>query len=396
MNKQALTGVNVLDFGQALAGPMAMKHLADHGACVVRVESAVRGQRGLHNVTSLSFAARTSTSKYGMALNLKHPRAREVVERLIHWADVVNENFVPGKMKNLGLDYKNLCKIKPDIIMASCSIFGQTGSSSRQPGLDGTATAMSGRMYLTGWPDRGGLTSSSVPYGDAVHPLFIASAIIAALDYRRRTGKGQHIDAAMLEVCAQQIAPSFLECQSNEHMPKRAGNRIPNASPHGVFPCAGHDRWCAITVFTEDEWTAFCHVIGDPEWTKQPEYATLQSRKKNEDKLEKLVSEWTQGHSAYEIMHLMQEAGVPAGVVQNAADTVDHDPQLKEDEVLKPLKHQDVGIFGHPTPPYRLSKTVAQVRTFPTFGEHTEYVCTHFLGMSDSEYKELSEAEVFK
>jgi crotonobetainyl-CoA:carnitine CoA-transferase CaiB-like acyl-CoA transferase len=149
-------------------------------------------------------------------------------------------------------------------------------------------------------------------------------------------------------------------------------------------------------VFTDDEWEAFCHAIGDPPWTKEPRFATLNSRKENEDALEELVAEWTEQHSAEEVMQIMQAAGVPAGVAQTMEDLVKHDPQLKEREFLVLLKHPVIGAFNHPTPPYKLLKTKAQVRTSPCLGEHTEYVCTEFLGMSNEEFVELYQQGVFR
>lgn len=406
MGKQALDGVKVLDFGWAFLGALSGRHLADHGAQVVRVESRARlGPARVDRQVSISTATNPddkplftylNTSKYSITLDLKHPRAKEVITRLIRWTDVVVENFTPGTMSKLGLSYEYMSKIKPDIIMVGASVYGQTGPLAREWGVDGTGNSLSGRYYLAGWPDRGPVMPTSVLYGDVVTPYFVSLAVVAALDYRRRTGKGQYIDVSMLEVCANQIAPVILDWEANARLQTRTGNRISNAAPHGVFPCIGDDRWCAIAVFTDEEWQAFCHVIGNPPWTKEQRFTTLNSRKENEDELEKLVSEWTKKHSAEEIMQMMQEAGVAAGVAQNSQDLVEHDPQLKERGFLVPLKHPVIGVFGHPTPPYKLLKTKAQVGTSPCLGEHTEYVCTQLLGMSDEEFLELFQENVFE
>ena len=204
MSKQALSGVNVLDFGQALAGPWSTRHLANHGAQVVHVETASRRagigltmrQAGTGQTAKLDWTTIPhiflNTSKYSIALNLKHSEANKVMDRLLLWADVILENFRPGTMSRLGLGYEDICKVKPDIIMVSSSVFGQTGPLSGLGGVDGVASAASGRTYLTGWPDRRAVAPGDVPYADAVHPFFTALAIVAALDYRRRTGKGQH------------------------------------------------------------------------------------------------------------------------------------------------------------------------------------------------------------
>jgi benzylsuccinate CoA-transferase BbsF subunit len=335
-----------------------------------------------------------NTSKYSMALNLRHPRAREVVDRLIRWADVVNANFTPGTLDKLGFGYEYMKSIKPDIIMAEGSAYGQTGPLAHEWGVDGTGAALSGYLHLTGWPDRGPV-APNLPYSDVVLPLFIGTAIVAALDYRRRTGKGQYIDASMIEACIHQITPALLDWQANRHLQTRNGNRIPYAAPHGVFPCQGEDRWCAIAVFTDAEWEAFCQAIGNPPWTKDPRFATLDSRKENEDALEELVAEWTRRHSAEEVMQIMQAAGVPAGVVQTVQDLLERDPQMRVGGLFVQLKHPVMGVFSHPRPPYKLTKTQARIRTSPCLGEHTEFVCTELLGMSHEQFVELSKQGLF-
>jgi benzylsuccinate CoA-transferase BbsF subunit len=405
MEKQALAGVKVLDFGWIIVGALTSKQLADHGAQVIRIESthrpdAMRGDRQVsvskaNNPDDKPMFTYLNTSKHSIAVDLKHPRAREVIDRLIRWADVVNENFTPGTMDKLGLSYEYISRIKPGIVMIGSSVYGQTGPLAREWGMDGTANALSGRINLTGWPDREPLAPTCCPYGDMVLPYFAAMAIVAALDYKRRTGKGQYIDASMFEICVHSITPAFLDFQANGVLQRRSGNRITRAAPHAVLPCLGTDRWCAISVFNDEEWDAFCNVIGSPAWSKEPRFSTLESRKQNEDDLETLISEWTKKHAAEEIMEMMQAAGVAAGVVQNARDLLENDPQIKEREFLVRLKHPVLGVFGHPTPPYKLLKTRARVKTSPCFGEDTESVCTKQLGMSDEEFLELLHEGVF-
>ncbi|MBN1848397.1 MAG: CoA transferase [Deltaproteobacteria bacterium] len=403
---QALEGVKVLDFGWALAGSLNTKHLADHGAQVIRLETAKR-QCMTRTNRQVSISSRTNpddkpfflhynTSKYSLTLDIKHPRAREVLDRLIQWADVVNENFMPGTLTKLGLGYEDIQKIKPDIIMVSTSIFGQTGPYAHMGGVDGMGNAISGRLDLSGWPDRGPVSPSSCAFGDDILPLFTAMAIVAALDYRRKTGKGQYIDGAMLEVCANQIGPAFLDWQANGRIQTRNGNRIHEASPHGVFPCKGDDRWCAISVFTDEEWKAFCGVLGSPPWTKEERFRDLASRRTNEDELELFIAEWTSERDPQEVMRLMQKAGVCAGIVQDARDLMENDPQLKERNFLLNLKHPVLGVCAHPTPPYKLLKTPAQVKTAPCLGEHNDFICTRILGMPDEKFVELLQEGVFQ
>jgi benzylsuccinate CoA-transferase BbsF subunit len=216
------------------------------------------------------------------------------------------------------------------------------------------------------------------------------------LDYKARTGKGQHIDTSMVEVCIHPNTPVILDLEANKHHHIRSGNRIAYASPHGVFPCQGDDRWCAIAVFKDVEWKALCEVMGSPVWTKDIKFATLESRKQNEDELEELISKWSAQYVDYDLMNKLQAAGVSAGVVQTMADIVDHDPQLKAREFMLPIKNPVLGVFGHPTPSYKFSKTKSEVRYAPNMGEHTEYICLEILGMSDAEFADLVGQNVFE
>lgn len=404
-HEQILKGINVLDFSWALVGSITTKQLGDHGACVVKIETSkrvdlARTDRQVkvskpNNFDDKPWFTHLNTSKYSVALDLKNPRSREVVERLIKWADVVVENFTPGTMGKLGLDYENIRKVKPDIIMASASVYGQTGPMAKEWGVDGTGNALTGRLFLTGWPDRGPVVPTSVPYGDVVLPMIVASAIVAALDYRRRTGEGQYIDASMFEVLTHQTSPAIMDWIANGNLQKRTGNRSPYASPHGVFPCSGEDRWIAITVFEDEQWKALCDVMGNPAWAKAERFSTFQGRKDNEDELEELLSGWTANYQAHPLMRMLQEAGVPAGAVQDARDLLENDPQLREREFLIPLNHPVLGEFGHPTPPYKLLGNKANVKTSPCLGEHTYMVCTELLNMSDEEFIGFEQAGVF-
>jgi benzylsuccinate CoA-transferase BbsF subunit len=236
IEQPALNGVKVLDFGWALVGSLTGKHLADNGATVIRVESATRIDLSRtnrmvkissgNNPDDKPWYTHLNTSKLSFALNLKHPLARDIIFKLVSWADVINENFTPGTLTKLGLGYDSLKKIKPDIIMLSSSAYGQTGPMAYQWGVDGTGLAMSGYLDQTGWPDRIP-TGANVPYGDVVLPYINALAIVAALDYKRRTGKGQHIDSSMVEVCTHLNTSVMLDLQANRHLHTRSGNRGP-------------------------------------------------------------------------------------------------------------------------------------------------------------------------
>jgi len=380
-----LKDIRILDFSWVLAGPYATRLLADFGAEVIKVqplapEAADKFSRGYYNAWN--------RNKLGITLNLGKPEGIEIAKALVKLTDAVVENFSPRVMENWGLGYPQLEQLKPDIIMLSSSAYGQTGPMAGEWGVDGTGLAMSGYLDQTGWPDRTPV-GANAPFGDVVLPYINAMAIVAALDYKRRTGKGQYIDTSMVEVCIHSNTPNLLDYQANNHFRARNGNRIDYASPHGAFPCKGEDRWCTIAVFNENEWQAFCRVIGNPVWTEDVKFADMKSRKKNEDELENSISQWTVQYTDYEVMRKMQAAGVPAGVVQTMADILDSDPQLRERDFLLPIKNPELGIFGHPAPAYKLTKTGARVRHAPSMGEHTEYICINILGLSDEEFAEL-------
>ena len=404
MAKQALEGLKVVDFCWAVAGPIIGLYLAHHGATVIRIESMRRvdicrvtapykdNKPGINR--SGTFPAFNS-NKFGMALNLSHPKGIEVAKRLAAWSDIAGENFTPGVIERLGLSYDELKKVKPDIIMYSSSNLGQTGPEAAQPGYGHHLVSYSGFTHLTGWPDR----MSTQPYGaytDFVAPRFLVAAILAAVDYHRRTGKGQYLDLSQLETGIHFMAPVIMDYTVNKRVETRDGNRCPYAAPHGAYPCQGDDRWCAIGVFSDGEWNALCQVMGNPEWTKEATFATLLSRKENEEELNERLGEWTRNFTAEEVMEKLQAAGVPAGVVKNAADIQD-DPQLAYRHYFWQLEHPEIGKHYCEAAGFTLSKTPTEIRMpAPLLGQHTESVCREMLGMSDEEFVDLFNQDVFE
>jgi len=403
MAKRVLDGVKIAAFEQALAGPLTTTILASYGAEVVRIETGTRldwhRQAGPF-IGNVSLPDRSvpylfvNPGKLDVTINLKHPRAIEAVTRIIKWADVVVENFTGGIMPRLGLGYENIRKIKPDIIMLSSANYGQTGPFAEVPGYGALLTALTGLQHITGFPDQ-------IPQfpgfaiTDYIAPRANVLAIVAALDYRRRTGKGQYIDASQFETVVPLLTPILLEYEVNGREAQRMGNRSTYAAPHGVYRCKGDDRWCAIAVFNDEEWEKFCQAIGSPAWTKDSEFSTLRDRLENQDKLDRLVEEWTINHSPEEAMKIMQAAGVAAGVVQSGQD-LDNDPQLKRRQFYWKLDHPEIGSFSYSGMPASLSKTPYEMRRAPFMGEHNEYVLVQKLGMSDEEFVQLMGDGVFE
>jgi benzylsuccinate CoA-transferase BbsF subunit len=218
----------------------------------------------------------------------------------------------------------------------------------------------------------------------------MVSALIAALIYKRKTGKGQFIELSQLETTLQFLAPPLMDYMINGRIMTRMGNRSPYAAPHAIYRCQGEgEKWCAIVVSNEEEWDNFCRVIGNPAWTRDHKFTTFRARKENEDKLNEFVEEWTANHSPEEVMTRLQEAGVAAGVVESGEDLV-ADPQLNHRGTHVILEHPEIGPHIYQPPPYKLSKTPSQLTMpAPCLGQHNEYILKEVLGMSDEEVSDL-------
>ncbi|MFC1966969.1 CaiB/BaiF CoA transferase family protein, partial [Chloroflexota bacterium] len=336
LSKRLLEGVRVVDFTQVFAGPITTKSLSDYGAEVIKIEGrtrhdSLRGTRPFKdNIPGLNRNGtfnQYNTGKFSVTLNLAQPKGVEIAKRFVARADVVIENFAGGVMNRMGLGYEELRKVNPDIIMLSTCMMGQTGPYANHPGFGDQLTALVGFNYITGWPDREAPYLGT--YTDYIGPHFMALSIFAALDYRRRTGKGQYLDFSQFENGVHFMAPLTLDYAVNQRVADSMGNRCLYAAPHGAYRCCGEDRWCAIAVFTDEEWESFCGVICNPAWAKESRFGTLRSRKENEDELDRLVEEWTITYPPEEVMSMMQANGVAAGVLQTGEDLLERDPQLK-------------------------------------------------------------------
>ena len=301
-----LCGVRVLDFSWALVGSITTKLLADFGAEVVKVESSLRpclsridvqvtaSKRG--NFDDKPWFIHMNTSKQSLRLNAKHKQAREILDPLIEWADVVVENFSPGTMKSLGLDYETLSARRPDLVMVSGSVFGQTGPLAPEWGVDGTGAALSGRLFLTGWPDRTPVTPSSVPYGDVILPPIMAASVAAAVRNARLTGHGVHVDASMYEACVQQMASAIRAAQQGAQ-PQRAGNDDPGAVLQAVMPAGGGGRYLALHVADSFAWEQLGRLIGG-DWDG-PEKMLSPARRRE---TEAHIRFWLERHEPWDAM----------------------------------------------------------------------------------------------
>jgi benzylsuccinate CoA-transferase BbsF subunit len=399
------SGLKILSYSWAVVGPLTMKFFADHGATVIRIETSLRpctmrssapykdNKPGLNRGGYFTYFNGNILS---FTLNMNHPKAAEISSKLVGWCDVFMENYTPGVMEKWGLDYKNLKKIKPDIIMLRQSGYGSWGPYKNLPAFGMVLGPIAGLPNFIGWPGKEPLPVGVSAYTDCISPRFATAALIAALDYRKRTGKGQLLDISQFEAAISFILPGVLEYGASGDEPERIGNASPYAAPHGVYPCKGSDRWCTIAVTTEKEWQILCNEIGQPGLAQDSRFTSFEKRKKNEDKLNRIVGEWTINQTPEDVMQKLQAAGVAAGVVENAADSLE-DPQLKQRKIYWRVHHAEMGEFTHLGQSFQLSKTPAKAYSpAPLLGEHTEQICTEMLGMSDDEFVGLMQEGVFE
>ena len=392
-----LVGFKVLDFSRAIAGPWAASYLADFGAEVIKIESLANLDNARTtgpykdvpgDIDGSYFGVMMNSGKRCMALNLKTEKGREIVQKLIRWADVVVENYGPGVMERWGLDYAGVRKINPSIIMMSSSSQGQTGPLANLIGFGTEVQGRSGFTYITGWPDRISVPPTSA-YPDVIAPWFSTVAILAALDHRRRTGQGQYIDLSQHETGVTFLSQPLLDYSVNGRVLEKHGNRSTDAAPHGAYPCRGDDRWCAITVLTDRQWESFRQALGNPAWAQDQRFSTLAGRKAHEDELDDLIAAWTKELSAEEVMGLLQRAGVPAGVAQTAEDLVDKDPHVKERGFFILFDKPGFGECLHYAWPVKLPRTPSRPTYGPLYNEHTHDVCNEILKLPTDEFVQL-------
>jgi benzylsuccinate CoA-transferase BbsF subunit len=342
--KKLFEGFKVADFSAVIAGSLITKTLASHGAEVIKIEGRNHLDIFRQSVPSVMddpyvfqpWANRGlslnvwNTTKYGVALNLAHPKGKEIAKRFVARADIVVENFAGGTMEKMGLGYNELKKVKPDLIMLSSCMQGQTGPHSRHPGYGTQLVNLAGFGNIVGYPDREPFGIGA--YTDFVAPRFSLLALMAAVDYRRRTGKGQYIDVSQYEASVHFMAPLLLDYSVNGRVAERVGNYYPYAAPNNAYPCrARHldDKWCIIAVYTNEEWRNFCKVIGEPPWTKDPKFATLQARRENEEELDKLVESWTIIRTPEAVERSLREGGLGAKIVKSPREFTERVPPVK-------------------------------------------------------------------
>ena len=390
MSDGILGGLRVLDFSRVLAGPYATRVLADFGAEVIKVQSR-KVSTGAESNDGGYFNTWNS-NKRSIMLDMDFHEAKEIILRLTSITDVLIENFSPRVMANWGLNYSRLKKVRPDLIMASMSGMGQAGPWKDFAAFGPTVQSFGGLTYLTSY-GQDSPVGPGYSYADPVAGLYCALAVLAALAYRDETGKGQYIDLSEYEAVCSLIGPAILDLSGNQRQAVPTGNRqdcLP-AAPCGCYRCLGDDRWCVIAVFNDEEWQSLCQVVDRSEWSDNERFATLSNRKKYAKELDKSLEKWTSGHTPEKVVQLLQNAGVPAGVVQNAEDLA-NDPHLLEREFFIHLEHSVLGDTISDRSPIRFStRSPEDWKAAPRLGEANQYVFVELLGFTETELSEFME-----
>lgn len=419
MSHGILDGIRVISMGSAWAGPYVGRVLAELGAEVFRIElhggkQFGRGTpeaeeawkkkllaRGMSQEDIEKAARRTPGDRgnyqpdnYGIGLDLRNDKGKEVYKKLIEITDIVVDGFSPGVMADFGLDYSALKKIKPDIIYASIPATGLTGPE-KDVRMWGTGCEFVGgltstRGYLNGRPHR-----AACYIADGIASPHILAAILATLNYRADTGKGQHIEVAQAECATSIMGEAIMDYSLNGRVARPIGNQHSSYAPHNCYRCKGEDMWVTIAVTSEEEWECLCQAMGNPEWTKDPKFTDALSRWQNQEELDKLVETWTSQHDHYAVQAILQEAGVPAAAVVTLEEHVLYDPQVKERELYVWLVYHD----GVSDPIFRVPWVLPQTptkltRCAPYVGQHNEYLLKYVLNLPEEEIDKLIEESV--
>jgi len=403
VSPQALSGIGVVEFGSYAAGPHIGKMLANFGATVIHVESFARpdGFRMQYppykdrkpGINGGGCFAYFNDSKLGITLDLKNREGRALALRLCAWGDVVIENMRPGVIDRLGLGFSTLKADHPALIMLSTCNMGQTGPRADTPGFGSQLTALAGICGLTG--ERGGLpTVLYGPYIDFIASTLGAVAVLAALEQRRRTGAGAHIDISQYEAGLLFLAGPLLEYHLTGRIAERVGNDDPGASPHGAYRCES-DGWIALSCWSDEEFTALAATIGRPEWSRDARFSTLAGRKSAAAAIDAGIGSWTRERGAAVAAALLQGAGVHAHPVDTIADLFT-DPQLVARRHWRRRRHPVIGDHAYCGPAFELSETPGDVTSAaPLLGADNDKVFREILGLSDADYAAMREAGAF-
>ena len=407
MTGSPLEGIRVLDSSYVFALPYAGGLLADMGAEVIKVEGPGRpditrtgGLAGAfpENEFGEDWWNRSSTynlihrGKESLTLDLTDERGRDLFRQLVSISDVVLENFTPRVMRGWGLDYPNLRKIKPDIIMVSNTGYGHgDGPYSSYPAQATTQEATHGHCWVTGYPD-GGPAKAGASFVDFLSTWTAVFAVGTALRYRNQTGRGQWADIGMYQAGVMFLSEYILDAVANGRDATRIGNRHPHRAPQGCYPALGDDQWVVLSVADDKQWQSLCALMGRPGLAMDPQYLDLLLRQRNHDALDEIIREWTVASDRYDLMHALQGVGIAAGPVLTGKDA-HFDPHLKSRGFLERVdypKERQMGSRPFIGRPYKFSKSPLRIQgPSPTFGQHNEPLLRELLGVNEASYQAL-------
>jgi crotonobetainyl-CoA:carnitine CoA-transferase CaiB-like acyl-CoA transferase len=427
---RALDGVRIIDLTWLQVGPQATRILASFGAQVIRIEWRKRGaidflryfqpfapnhatadggraqgaapSQGLRgNYDRGAYFNNTNPGKYGVTLNLNHPKGRDLLKRMVRDANALCENFSPGQMDKWGLGYEDLRKVNPRLIYLRTTGMGKAGVYKDYVSYGPTAQAFSGLTFLSGLREQDQPAGWGYSYLDHSPGYFGAMLLMAAIRRQRADGRGAYIDMSQTEVGLMLTGTSIVEHQLTGKKTERHGNRMPyrDWAPHGAYRCAGDDNWIAISIQSDAQWQALVSEMGSPTWARDRRFATAAGRKSHEDDLDARLTEFTAEQDRYDLMNRLQARAIPAGVVQRAADRFDRDPQLKARGYFVDLPHSEIGTWPIEGFPAKLSASPAYVggltdRAAPKLGEDNEFVYHDILGLSTDQLAALTEEDV--
>ena len=385
-----LEGIRIIALTTGYAGPYAGRLLAQYGAEIIKVESHSGGLdsfRHYGQYKSLDAAPRFIECNLGVrsvTINLKNPTGVRLVRELAAHSDAVLQNFRPNVLERLGLGDEELRKVNPGIVILKMPGFGSTGPKSSYGTWGFNLTAFSGMTYLWNHPDQERPIGSQGVYPDHLGFILAPTVLVAALLRRQMTGKGVSIDLAQIEATAYTLGVTYLEASMNSHEPQPKGNRSPVAAPHGCYRCQGEDRWCVISIESDEEWQKFCRILGRPDLAAEPRFSDRRGRCKHAAELDQIAESWTQSRSAEEIMETLQTQGIAAGVVQTGADLL-KDPQLRHRNYFARFSDSPIGPFEIPRTALRFTGMDEEPISLPSLlGADTDQVLRDILGYDEA------------
>ena len=399
----ALSHLRVLDLSRVLAGPWAGQILGDLGAEVIKIERPKSGDdtrswgppylQGADGNADLSaYFLTANRNKQSLAVDIAHPEGQELIRKLVAESDVILENFKAGGLKRYGLDYESLKRINPKLIYCSITGFGQDGPYANRPGYDFLIQAMGGLMSITGQPDGepgAGPMKVGVALTDIMTGLYATIGVLAALSHRDRTGEGQYVEAALLDVQVACLANQAMNYLTTGQAPGRMGNAHPNIVPYQDFPTA--DGNMVLTVGNDEQFTRLCDVLEHPEWASDERFATNRARVANRKELIPRLRQATVMRSTQEWVQILERSGVPCGPV-NTLDQVFEDPQVLARGMKQSVQHPSLGDVPTVGNPIRLKLTPVSYRTAPPLlGEQSKQVLEKIVGLSSGEIESLRE-----